>query len=481
MALQEKTRLNNMLSGQDGKDAASAAATPGKQALDGQSDHDHEAGFGISGAKEGGEGTKGAAAPPPAAPAGKAAGGKITVSTAPAAGNPSTARTAVGVGEKVTFTAGEEGTWTIGEKELGTGQTIEWTAPDTLALANVVHTPFLTSPTKPSSIPMMVMQPSTIDFKKTGNVAVSGPGMAGVGMTTTVTVGPTNVSFGAAEWFEQPGAAEGVSGYFAAYVASGQSLAHKPNPAWLPMGANNNDVHDNAWTKDKPKLLHPTDKTQRWWGGSFHWTIPNHYRVKGGASHLINYVTQSFVMDDAGAITVTKGGASATSKPDNAVDGDLEKYPTRQDAMAMLEIHGRAGCVQAVMNYKRNPKADPASVANLVAALASINLELYTFVTCKNTYGWTDPDEVVMTASAKKSATGKSTKINTGEGKEMVFSLANILDYGSMSTGDVINFNASVDGGFAKHAHSATLAYPYNMKDVQMAGSDRYTITARIR
>jgi hypothetical protein len=446
----------------------------------------HDGGFAELGPeREGGEGSP--AATPGGAGGGKGAAGgksagKITVATKPAPGNSSTARTTVGVGEKLTFSSEEEGTWRLDQKDLGQGQSIEWSAPDTGTMGNLVFEPYLTSPNKNarSSLPIFVLAPSKVDFKKTGDVPVSSPGLAGVGMTTEVTVGPNSVSFGAAEWFEQPGPAENVTGYFAEYVKTGQSLAHKPNPSWLPMGDNNNEVRDHAWTKDKPKLTHPTDQTQRWWAGSFQWTIPNHYRLKGGASHLITYVTQSFTMDDAGAITVTKGAASATSKPDNEMAGDIQKFATEKDAMGFLQLHGRGGCIQAVMNYKRNPKADPASVQNLIKALRSVNVELYTYVTCKNTFAWTDPDKVTLTANGKPSKEG-TRKINTGEGHEFLFDVNSILDLDKMSPNDSINFAAAVDDVISSHPHSATLAFPYSMKDAVMVGSDRYTISAYLR
>jgi hypothetical protein len=409
--------------------------------------------------------------------------GKITVSTKPAAGNPSTSRTTLGVGEKVSFTAPEEGLWRLDQKDLGQGQTIEWTAPDTGMLGNLVFEPYLTSPSKnaQASLPILVLAPSKVDFRKTGDVPVSNPGLAGVGMTTEVTVGPNSVSFGAAEWLEQPGPAEDAKDYFAEYQKqTREDLAHKPTSNWLPMGDNNNAILDHAWTKNNPKLTHPTDRTQRWWAGSYHWTIPNYYRVKGGAPHLITYVTQTFVMDDAGAITVTKGTASATSKPDNQLDGDIEKFPTKENAMGFLELHGRGGCVQAVMNYKRNPKADPTSVQNLIKALRSVNVELYTYVTCKNTFSWTDPDNVTVTANGSSSK-GGAKKINTGEGREFLFDVNSILDLDKMSPGDTINLSADVRDMISSHPHSVMLTFPYEIKGVVMTGSDRYIISAFFR
>ncbi len=478
MQFDEKSKAE----GPEGAQVGQAEAATGKQSLVEPGSDPKDGGFGDSDKKDGGDGSKAATTPSATrAKGGKGSAGKITVQTTAAAGDPSTARTHVGVGEKVTFSAQEEGTWRAGEKDLGTGRSIEWTAPPTASIVNIVFEPFLDSPNKntQASVPMLVMAPNKVDFKKAGDVPVSGPGMAGVGMTLSVTIGPTNVSFGAAEWLEQPGPAEGVSGYFAEYAKT-ESLAHKPNPAWLPMGDNNNDIKDNAWTKDKPKLMHPTEKKPRWWAGSFSWNIPNMYRVKGGTPQLIGYVKQSFVMDDNGAITVTKGGASATSKPDNNMDGDIEKYPTLKDAQSMLRLHGRAGCVQAVMNYKRNPKADPTSVQNLIQALRLEDVELWAFVFCSNKFSWTDPDDVTMMANGKGSKKGKR-KLKSQEGDMFTYSVNDVFNLSTMSPSDPIVFSANIEDNISSHPHSYTVSYPYSAKDAQMTGSDRYTISVGFR
>ncbi len=322
---------------------------------------------------------------------------------------------------------------------------------------------------------MLVLAPSKLDFKKIGDVPATGPGLAGVGMTLQLTVGADSVSFGNAEWLERPGPAENVTGYFAAYVASGQSLAHPPNPNWLPMGDDNKGVMDNAWTRDKPKLKH-SDGSMRWWAGSFQWTVPNVYRVKGGEAHAITNVVQRFTMDDAGAITVTKGAATATARPDNQMDGDIQKFTNEKDAMTFLQPHGRAGCVQAVMNYTRNPKADPPSVQFLLAALRGVDVTLYVAVTCKNTFAWTDPDTVTLRANGKDANDGKR-KINTGKTGEFEFQVNNILDLTKLGT-DPIPIAADVQDMLSSHRHSASLAYPFSVKDAPMDGSDRYTYSA---
>ncbi|MBL0214061.1 MAG: hypothetical protein IPQ07_09260 [Myxococcales bacterium] len=482
MALEDKDKDKDKKAKQHpgGQRGQSDGAEVGKQTRVDQ-ESSSEGGYGT--ASEGGGGSAApAAAPAPAAPGGAkgkgGSAGKITVQSEKSAKGATESTAKFGVGEKATFSAEEEGTFRLDDGEIGRGQSVDWTAPSTLALRNLVFEPYLTSPNKDkrSSLPVMVVQPSTVDFKKVGDVPATGPNMAGVGMTLQVSIGPDSVSFGNAEWLEKPGPAEGVSGYFAAYVASGQSLAHPPNPNWLPMGDDNKAIMDNAWTRDKPKLKHP-DGTMRWWAGSFSWSIPNVYRVKGvGGEHLITNVTQTFTMDDKGAITVTKGAASATARPDNQMDGEIQKFTKLEEAKTFLQPHGRAGCVQAVMNYKRNPKADKPSVEFLLAALKSFDVTFYVAITCSNTFSWTDPDTVKVSANGKP-ATGGERKINTGKVGEFEFQVNSILNLATLGT-DPINISAIVSDITSTHPHSASLSYPYSAKGVAMEGSDRYTYSA---
>ena len=281
----KKTRLNHMLSGQSG----AAPAVGKKTQVDPNATQDQAAGSESTDAgyaesaeharAEGGEGSA-VTTNANASTHKTASGGKITLTSSGATGSANNIPR-VGVGQKVTFGATAEGAWTIDGAEAGTGQSIEWTASDVATIRNVAFEPGPSADKNArASLPVFVIAPSKLDFKKLGDVPATGPGMAGVGMTLQVTVGPDDVSFGNAEWLERPGPAENVTGYFAAYVASGQSLAHPPNPNWLPMGNDNKGIMDNAWTRDKPKLKH-ADGTTRWWAGSFQWTIPNVYRVKG--------------------------------------------------------------------------------------------------------------------------------------------------------------------------------------------------------
>lgn len=447
-----------------------------------------EGGFGRPAAmatkKDGGDGTAktppAGAAPTPGKPKKGASAGKITLSLDEGGRGNTSSPAQVAVGEKLTATAEEEGTWRLDQNSLSPGKETKFTAPETEVIRNLVFEPYLDSPNRDTqaSMPIFTVAPKTVDFKKIGDVPATGPGTAGVGMTLQVTIGPNNVGFGQAEWLEKPGPAQGVTGYFAAYVASGQSLAHIPNKSGIDIGNDNQGVIDNAWTKDKPKLKHPTDGTMRWWAGSFSWTIPNIYRIKGSAGeHQITNITQTFTMDDSGAITVTKGGASATAKPDNDMAGDIQKFATVKDAHTFLSAHGRAGCVQAAMNYKRNSKADEASIKNLVTALRNIDVLFYVGVTCNKVFSWTDSEDTVSVKANGQPAIEPRKKMGKGETQKFEFNVNKIMDVNSLAIVP-INISSNSETFATNEAGGATVGYPYSG-----AGSlnENYTYNAFFR
>lgn len=436
----------------------------------------------------------GSAAGAPPAGARPGALGKITVTgKSKAAGEPISK---VAVGEKVTMLApgGEIGAWTVDGADVGTGNELKWTAPETPGGRVVRFEADLSGPNtgKSTSTIVLVAAPTEVDFKKMGDVPSAGVGMAGVGMFLQVTVNPVDVSFEDVEWLERPGPAEEPSGYFAAYVASGQSLFHVANTTWLPMGADNKGVVDRAYSRDKPKLKKPdegADKPNRWWTGAFQWSIPNVYRVKGGSGeHLFANVTQKFTMDDQGTMTVTKGAASATAKPGGDVQGDLEKFTNITEAKTYLSRFGRAGAIQAAMDYKRVPKADPASVGLLTQALIEFDILFRVELTCSNTFSVTDPDVVTVTANGIKSDGGPK-KINDKEGKKaegkmgenvgsFEFHLSQVLDLRGLVAAP-INLEANMES-LISHKTSLTIAFPYTKSEGSLHGN-RYTYEAKIK
>ncbi|HEY0251262.1 MAG TPA: hypothetical protein VGC41_07025, partial [Kofleriaceae bacterium] len=367
--------------------APRAAATPGKDtAKPAHGGEGHAADHGGDGkAAADGSGTKAAGAADPKANA------SITIEVArTAAGNPSKSRTSVGVGEQVTFSSKSAGDWTAAGTSFGSGTSAAWTAPDTAGSVEITHK--ANGATQKQT--MSVVAPSSVTFESKGGFPVA---PAGVGMTTKVKVGPNTVSFGACEWLEEPGPADGTGGYFAAYVAAGKGdLAHHPNKAWLGMGDGNDAVEDHAWTSDNPKLPDPATGQVGYFAGAFGWNIPNKYRVAGkGDGTVFSNVRQQFTMAADGAVNVSKGAATASQAGDGTVQGSMEKCTTLGQAHAMLNRQGsRIAAVMFVLQYNASADKDPETQKWLIAALNEENIKFYVHVYCANTYNWFSRDKL---------------------------------------------------------------------------------------
>jgi hypothetical protein len=417
---------------------------------------------------EGGKGEQGPGNPGKGA---KGSAGAITATTDSGAFTGGIAN--ISVGTKVKFSAKEEGRWRIDQQDLGQGQSVDYEAPETATMGNVVFEPYEDSKNKgtQASMPVLIVAPTGVEFKKLGDVPSAGPGLAGVGMTAEVTLGPKLVKFDQVEWLEKPSGPEGVSGYFAEYVSqTGRSLDHKPNAAWMKA----TELRDSIFSADKPKLTHPTEKTKRWWAGQYSWTIPNAYRVVGKGEHQFTTVTQTFTMADDGTMTVTKGGASATAKPGGDTQGDLQKFASVAEARGFLLSRPRGDWMNWVMNYKRNPKADPASVGNLLSALREAGLVLKVRVHANKTYSWTDADLVTIKSGKTASKTGPR-KVNN-DGKDVTFDLDadSVFDFSKMTGTESIPIEATIED----HNVSTTISYPFAVQD--QALGEKHTISTHL-
>ena len=215
-------------------------------------------------------------------------------------------RTRVGVGEIVDFIGTEEGTWTasIGTPSGMSGRAFRWTAPATTSTQTATIT--LTVGTESTPMNMTVVPPSAISMRKVSSHAV---GAGGACMLNEVTIGPSDVCLGAIQWLEVPGPATGISGFFTKYSAA--DIYHHPNANYaiiddsnmMVAGPNNGPNDHCAW--------HSTAGPYS--NGAFEWVIPNKYILDGespSSGRHFTYVTQRFTMDAAGAMTVTKAGAS---------------------------------------------------------------------------------------------------------------------------------------------------------------------------
>jgi hypothetical protein len=131
-------------------------------------------------------------------------------------------------------------------------------------------------------------------------------------MLTEVTFNPTTVCLGAIQWLEVPGPATSVSGFFAQPRFTTALLHHNPNTNYaivndrniMEAGTNNGPNDHCAWHR----IAGPYPP-----GGAFTWVVPNRYILDGegaAAGRWFTDTNQVFTMSAAGALTITKAGAS---------------------------------------------------------------------------------------------------------------------------------------------------------------------------
>lgn len=230
-------------------------------------------------------------------------GPTITSATSKAApSGAANTRTRVGVGEQVVFTGSAAGTWAASAGTPATGAsatTFTWTAPATAGSVTITLTVGSARATKT----MTVVAPTSIAMANIGShSSLVGPG--GACMKCSVTYNPLDVCLGATQWFEEPGPATNITGFFTKYDATA-ILYHHPNPSYLTMGDDNKlEGYDHA-------AWHTTSGPYS--AGTFQWDIPTKYKVDGeddSAGRVITTITQLFTMNAAGNLTITKGGAS---------------------------------------------------------------------------------------------------------------------------------------------------------------------------
>ncbi|CAN5832090.1 hypothetical protein BH11MYX2_BH11MYX2_11890 [soil metagenome] len=410
-----------------------------------------------------------AAAPDPKANA------SITIEVArTASGNPSKARTSVGVGEQVTFSSNGAGDWTAGGTSFGGGSTATWTASDTAGSVEIAHK--VNGSTQKQA--MNVVAPSSVTFESKGGFPVA---TAGVGMTTKVKVGPTNVSFGACEWLEEPGGADGTSGYFDEYVKAGKGdLAHHPNKNWLGMGDSNDAVEDHAWTSDNPKLTNPATKQDGYFAGGSGWNVPKQSRVAGkGEGTAFTNVRQQFAMSADGSVSVTKGAASATQAGDGTVQGSMEKCTSVGQAHAMLNRQGsRIAATMFVLQYNASADKDPDTQKYLIEALKAENVKFYVHVHCVTTYNWFSRDKLDVSVKGPKGAHTENFLINSKKNNEFTFALTEILDYASAGIPPISIQAIDEDG---KTAFKMAMPNFQSQREVDAGSNGHYTVTAALQ
>ncbi|QIA08473.1 eCIS core domain-containing protein [Draconibacterium halophilum] len=208
-------------------------------------------------------------------------------------------RTTVGVGEFVRFTGNTEGTWSATSGRiigLNSGQNMVWEAPATPSISIIS----LTNQAGTANIIFSTLPPRGISLQRS-NILPIPAGTLGAAMEANITVLPLNVNLGRTQWFEEPGPATSVSGYFTRFSAA--DLHHDPTAHYLPVDDMNRGLVDEAaWRGGNPPFA----------DGYHEWVIPNKYKIDGepdARGRVFTNVTQSFFVTSTGNFMVAKAGA----------------------------------------------------------------------------------------------------------------------------------------------------------------------------
>jgi hypothetical protein len=222
-------------------------------------------------------------------------------------GSPKT-RENVGVGEEVTFTGSQAGTWKASAGKPATapsGPKLVWTAPDRAATVTIELTVDKAKATKT----ITVLEPTGIFGTKIGADFTFPAGTQGAGMKLTFNYTPMNVSFGNVFAREVSGEASNITGYFKSQTAA--ELHHDSGDTFTRIGADNKDTApDTASFSGEPKP---------WKDGGWDWVIPNKFKTvtEAGDGKQFTTVTQSFKLEgppNAGRSTVTKAGVATAPR-----------------------------------------------------------------------------------------------------------------------------------------------------------------------
>ncbi|RZS92502.1 eCIS core domain-containing protein [Aquimarina brevivitae] len=208
-------------------------------------------------------------------------------------------RKTVGVGERVRLTASTAGTWSVSDGHIiggNNGANVVWEAPPIASSPTVT----ITTPGGTKVIPFTVVPPNGLNMV-VGNRHAIPAGSAGACMILNVSVQPMNVNLGRTMWFEEPGPATNISGYYSQFGAA--TLFHNPNPNYLGFNDNNAGLFDHA---------EQTGANPPFSFGTFEWVIPNKYKIDGepdARGRVFTNTVQAFTMLPNGTTIITKNGA----------------------------------------------------------------------------------------------------------------------------------------------------------------------------
>jgi hypothetical protein len=211
------------------------------------------------------------------------------------------------VGERVVFT-GSAGTWTAsaGTPRRGSGTTFTWTAPDRKRASVTIR---LTVGRTSATEKLGVVEPGGITAHKLVELPFPS-GQAGAGMELNFEFGPLNVSFGNVETREVEGPASDVKGFYRRFKR--KDLRHDPGPPkFFRIAPHNRFPNGTFDTAAQGPFPSP------WSDGSFHWKIPNRFRVvtESGDGKRYTTVKQEFGIEASGKASVDKAGEHVDRTP----------------------------------------------------------------------------------------------------------------------------------------------------------------------
>jgi hypothetical protein len=239
-------------------------------------------------------------------------------------------------------------------------------------------------------------------------------------MNNKVVVGlrdrPTpDVSFAGLQWKEQGGgdaaAPKAVTGYFERYRAMGGDLVHHPESAWIAIDEN---LNDSAGIEGLPPV-EQVGGQPRWAQGSFHWDIPNKYKVDGaGDEHLIENVKQEFEIKPSGEVTVKKGyprgGQTHVKLSTTRATATADTGTSAREADAKLDAEG----LELLVLRMRDALDDPTRQTYERAISRRTPPMMKLILECVNKYSWVTSDAVRIRINDKPPTQLAAFSISSG-------------------------------------------------------------------
>lgn len=221
----------------------------------------------------------------------------------PAYADTNLSRTTVGVGEQVSFgfqptmPYAMDWTTTAGSVSPTFSSSTTLTSPSN-AVPSLTVTAKLRGGKSVQFPPFTVVEPSGIDHAKITGTNSYPLGTAGAGMTSTVWIAPTSVSFYRVNVMEVGEDATNIWGFYTQWTP--QQLHHNTADHWSHLNPNN-QVTDDAYF--------PEGGLSVWDAGGYEWNIPQRWQVEGsGVTNSMAGCNQVFSIDSNGTAKVAKYG-----------------------------------------------------------------------------------------------------------------------------------------------------------------------------